>query len=286
MCSAMPSWSKSQGGEPTPGQRPRRPQRAEPEPSALPVVPGERPSKPGQRIDKLMDLAQRALQETHYFECEHAAAEALALAHATRDFDRMTRILLPLQEARRQIRLLAADTKKLHVLSQPVAEDAPIKPGCYLIEPPLVGADARDLHDRATREEIPVMVLAREPAVKSLKLDRRPGDWPVVMIGPVTIRAYVTPPAKDKPTLEWYLAACEALGDRAIAEADREDDAFSLVEDLYERLQTLSDHEKLHQELEAACRAAAIEAAKPQPRRSKAAPVAEDDFPAEPDEDE
>ncbi|MBN8645993.1 MAG: hypothetical protein J0L61_12225 [Planctomycetes bacterium] len=282
----MPSWTKSQGDEPAPGSKPRRPQRP-PVPSALPLPEGEaaiKPGKAGPRIDKLMDLAQRALEETHYFECEHACLEALGLAHAARDYERMARILLPLQEARRQIRLLAVDTKKLFALSEPVAEDAPIKPGCYLIEPPLVGADARDLHDRATREEIPVMVLAREPAVKTVKLDRRPGDWPVVLIGPVTVRAYVPPPAKDKPTLEWYLGACEALGDRAIADADHEADPFGLVEDLYERFQTISDHEKLHQALEAACRAAAVEAAKPQPKRSKG-PVVEDDFPPDPEDE-
>ncbi|MFM9959536.1 MAG: hypothetical protein ACKVZJ_15880 [Phycisphaerales bacterium] len=232
--------------------------------AALPSRPiMTKPSQAAARIDKLMENASRALVETNYFDCESVCLEALELAHSVGDYERMARILMPLQEARRQIRLQAVDTGNLVILREPIPEGQEIDPGCYLIEPPLVGADARDLRDRASRRKTPVMVLAREPAVKSVKLDRRPGDWPVVMIGPVTLRAYVTPPDDGEVTHEWFQAASEALGDRAIAEVDSGIDVFARVEDLFERLHSVTDHEKLHQALEQACREAAAEPARP-----------------------
>lgn len=293
MASAMPSWTGADSGATTgPGQFPwARPGRsgaygASPTPR-LPRdgevstdqadQPMTKAAKPAARIESLMDLASRALVETHYFEAERAAAEALDLAHSVHDYEAMARILLPLQEARRQNRLLATDAGKLTVVTEAWPENKKIKPGCYLFEPPMVGADAREFRDRATHDEVPVLVLAREPAVKSLKLDRRPGDWPVVMIGPVTVRAYVRPPKGDKPTLEWFQEACEALGDRAIASVDSGLDGASRVDDLLERLHTVVTHEKLHQALEAACRDAVAEGAKPRAKAAKAADQLEDD---------
>ncbi len=238
-----------------------------------------KPSQAAARVDKLMEAASRALVETNYFECERACLEALEVAHGVSDYERMARILMPLQEARRQVRLQAVDSGVLKVVNQPLAEGEEIKPGCYLIEPPLVGADARDLRDRAARQRVPVMVLAREPAVKTLKIDRRPGDWPIVMIGPVTVRAYVAPPKGGKATLEWFQAASEALGDRAIGDVDAGLDVFARVEELFERLHSVTDHEKLHQALERACREAAAEPPRPVMRaKNGARPEEEEEF--------
>lgn len=270
MTSAMPSWARADHG---PAENPAARVTGVPDQSGLAM---SKSAKPAAKVDTLMTLAGRALAETHYFECIHAALEALELCHAQRDYERMARILLPLQEARRQVRLQAIDAGRLTIMGEMPGEGETIEAGCYLIEPPLVGADAREIRDRAAREEIPVMVLAREPAVKAVKLDRRPGDWPVVMIGPVTVRTYVRPPENGEVSLEWFIEAGEALGDRAIADVDSGVDAFARVDELFERLHTVTDHEKLHQALEAACREAVIEAAKPQPRRSKGLPRPED----------
>ena len=271
MTSAMPRWTEFDRGDE------KGPRGSDADRDALQIAKDPatakmtKSTKPAARIDKLMDLAGRALVETHYFECEAACIEALALAHGAADYERMARILLPLQEARRQIRLQAVDSGNLFLVNEPIPETDGLDPGCYLIGPPLVGADARDLHDRATREEIPVVVLAFEPPVKSVKLDRHPGDWPVVMIGPVTVRAYLAPPEDGTVTMEWFEAACEAIGDRAITDVDEGVGPISRVNDLYERLQTVSDHEKLHQALEAACREAVVHVASIPAKRSKAA---------------
>jgi hypothetical protein len=206
------------------------------------------------RIDKLMERASRALTERDYFECERCCVEAMERAHTARDYDRMARICLPLQEARRQRRLVAIDTGRLFQIDEPLSEDEKLESGCYLIEPPLVGADGRDLRERADREEVNICIVVREPKTHL-------GKWPVVMIGPVTVRTYMDPPADEEhATMEWFIQAGEALGDAAIAAVDSDASSDSRVDQYYDRLGTVTEHEKLHQRLEEACRevAAAI----------------------------
>src|SRR5689334_10244420 len=62
------------------------------------------------QIDRMMERASTALEAMRYFEAERLASTALRRAHAAADFERMARILLPLQEARRQKRQLAVDS--------------------------------------------------------------------------------------------------------------------------------------------------------------------------------
>ncbi len=275
MTSAMPAWTRFDSGDAS--GRPFKAGDHAAGQHAGPSVPTmSKTPKPAARIDKLMDLAGRALVETHYFEAETVCLEALELAHAAADYERMARILLPLQEARRQIRLQAVDSGNLFLVNEPIPEGQKIEPGCYLITPPLVGADARDLHDRATREEVPVMVLAHEPPVRTLKLDRRPGDWPVVMIGPITVRTYVAPPDDGEVTMEWFEWAAEQLGDKAIAEVDAGMEPVARVNDLFERLHSVSDHEKLHQALEQACREAVVAVANAPVKRTRATAAVEE----------
>ena len=96
--------------------------------------------------------------------------------------------------------------------------------------------------------EVPAAVLCREPLTK-LKL------CPIVTIGQVTIRTKIDPPKHwDRPTLDWFMAALEALGDAAIETLDRNADPIRLVDAILARLDALPDHEKLHQELAHACR--------------------------------
>lgn len=207
-------------------------------------------SKKPKSIDEIMEAASRALAETSYFEAERLCVKALARAFDQLDYEHMARILLPLQEARRQKRLAAIDTGKLTVVEAPIDPEAKIKPGCYLFQPPLVGADARAFRELADEREVPVLVVCREPKT-------RLGQWPVVMIGPVTVRVRIDPPANEKPTIEWMIEAGETLGDDAIESVDRGREITSQVCDLYDRLQTCPEHEKLHQALEEACKQAA-----------------------------
>jgi len=214
-----------------------------------------------EKIDELMEQASAALAKTEYFECERLALEALNTAFEAGDFERMARIVLPLQEARRQKRLEALECSTVIRLNEAdqelLQEDEQVEAGCYLFEPLLVGADGRDLRERANQQGVPVLVVVREPRTSV-------GEWPIVMIGPQTVRTKVRPPGRkdeDEVTVEWMQNASEALGDAAIMRVDTSRDASDQVGQLLDFLGTCPEHEKLHQALEAACRAAMKEAA-------------------------
>ncbi|MCA9287483.1 MAG: hypothetical protein KDA05_02795, partial [Phycisphaerales bacterium] len=96
-------------------------------------------------IDRLMERASKSLFATRYFEAARDAQNALRRARAAGDFERMARICLPLQEAHRQIRQAAESTGKVRLIAHASDVPRPLEPGCYLIQPPMIGADARVL---------------------------------------------------------------------------------------------------------------------------------------------
>lgn len=201
-------------------------------------------------VNSLMTKAQQALTRNHWFEAERLCARALDMARGEGDFNLMARVLLPLQEARRQRMQIALDSKKIVIVQEHLPEERQLEPKCYLIEPPLVGADARRLRLLALEREIPAMFLCREPKTQL-------GLCPVVAIGQVTVRTRIDPPKKwEKPDLAWYVAACEQLGDAAIDTIDRTAEPARQVDALLERLDTMPDHEKLHQALAEICKEA------------------------------
>jgi hypothetical protein len=233
------------------------------------------------KVDSLMELASVALVERRYFDAERLAADALARAFTVLDYERMTRILLPLEEARRHKRDAAAEAGHVAVVSSQLPTGRGLRAGCYLVSPPRVGIDGRSLREAADRKKVPVIVVVREPT-------SRDGLWPVVALGPVTVRTKVPPPegtsngaaapatrrGKKKagkgdegpdaparvpePPVQWFLRTCELLGDAAIAGVDRASPADLRVETLLRRLEAHPDHEKLHQALGDACREAML----------------------------
>ena len=204
-------------------------------------------AKYDQKVDAMMEEASKALAHGEYFKAERLAKDALQQTFRRQDYERMERILLPLEEARRQKRLAAVDSDNLIITSNAEDLDGSVRTGCYLLEPLLVAADGRNLRDRADEEEIPVLIVVREPLTKK-------GHWPLAMVGPVTVRTRVDPP--EDVTCEWVLAASEALGEEAIEMVDPQRDIENIVSDLYDRLQTCPESDRLHQSLMGACRAA------------------------------
>lgn len=217
-------------------------------------MPDSSPTKPtgarARRIDETMERAAKALHETRYFECERLCADALRSAHRALDYERMARILLPLQEARRLKRQAAADAGRVRQCERP-DEVAHIEPGCVLMHPPnCVGVDGRALRDRADKEEIPLIVVVREP-------ETREGLWPVVAVGASTVRTKVPPPKRLTP--QWFLRVGEELGESAIEGVNPDAPASTRVNQLMDRLDATPDHELLLQALGDACRDAARE---------------------------
>jgi hypothetical protein len=228
------------------------------------------------KIDGMMEQASQALVSRDYFAAEKLALSALRRAHHDADYERMARILMPLQEARRQKREMAMDAKKAFVVDGEIPQGKALVSGCYLVCPPRVGADGRMLRDMADEKKVPVFVLVREPLT-------RDGLWPIVAVGPVTVRtkveAYVAPPAKMSapvkgkgkvekdaatvgvaaPPMKWFAATGEALGDEAIGQVAVTLPAAARVDLLMDRLESVQHHEKLHQRLEEACRDSLVE---------------------------
>lgn len=215
------------------------------------------------QIDELMERASRALAGTDYFEAERLCRRAMLAARDGQDFERMARICLPLQEARRQKREQAWDAGPVALVRAMKDVPRPLRPGCYLVQPPLIGRDGHRLRETADRKGVPVSVLTREPLTRA-------GQWPVVAVGPLVLRVRVDPPwpverieaspSKDAderlPPAPWFAAASEALGDAAICRLKPNDHPHYRVDDLLDFLDAHPEHEKLHQALAAACREA------------------------------
>jgi len=210
------------------------------------------PPAAGNPVDEVMAKASRALARRKYFEAERLALQALQNARDAGDFERMARIALPLLEARRQRLQQALDAKKIAIIDQAFDDETvKLRRGCYLVQPPLVGADARRLRLAGLRHEVPIAVLCREPLTQLRQC-------PVVaMCSGLTIRVRIDAPAKpSNPGMAWFVGALEALGDSALESIDPKVDADRRVEAILCRLDAHPDHEELHQALIEACREA------------------------------
>ena len=235
------------------------------------------------KIDSQMERASSALAQMDFFQAERIAASCLNLAHNAGDFERMARICMPLEEARRQKRLAAIDAANTVVRSSLPRGRSKLEPGCCLVQPPLVGANVGALRLKADRRGVPVLFVTREPLTRA-------GKWPVVAVSPapLTIRAYIDPPvpleriesspSKDTgesvPTVSWFLKALDALTDAALAKIKTEDPPAWQVADLVDCLDALPDSDLLHQKLAAVCQEA-LHA--PEPEGSRRRPLVEDD---------
>jgi hypothetical protein len=237
-------------------------------------------------IDTLMERASQALVACDYTRAQEMCMRALDKSLASFDFERASRAIMPLQEARRQLRHLATDaaeegTQRLHVLSALPKDASTLASGFYLLEPPLVGIDASSLRALAQRAKAATLVLVKEPTTKA-------GLWPIVGVGtgepfPVVVRVLVQPPAslagvktlrdataaqlQSSDLVAWMLAAQEKLGDAAIARVKPEWPADHRVFDFAELLAAVPDHEKLAQAFAASCREAAKAPRSTLPRR-------------------
>ena len=203
------------------------------------------------RIDEQMEMAEAALRRGKWFEAERCAQKGLEMARRAEAFEMMAAICLPLQEARRQRLQLALDARRVTILNSGVVEEMKVQPGCYIVEPPLVGADARRLRLAALRDEVPVAVVCREPP-------NRRGECPIVAIGGTTVRTRIAPAkSPEKPTMAWFVGALEQLGDFAIESVDAGHDLDKQIDDVLAKLDAHPDHEALHQTLMELCQEAA-----------------------------
>lgn len=211
------------------------------------------PTAKAARVDELMQKAMQSLKGARWFDAEQLAARALQFAHGDADFERMARIVPALQEARRQRFQLAIDAakKSVTVLDGDLGEDPVLAPGAYLVQPPLVGADARRARLTSLARGHAVAVLCREPT-------NARGMVPIVAIGGVTVRTRIDGWGKAaKVDFKWFVKAFEQLGDEAINSLDSGQEPDRQVDDLMHALDSVPEHERLHQVLVERCLLAA-----------------------------
>lgn len=167
-------------------------------------------------IDQIMERASERLAAMRYLDCEALCRRALDLAREREDFDRYARILLPLQEARRQRRQIAVDAG-VTVLAGPERSSAEQildahRQGCLLlIAPPYSEADERAVRELAAERELYVEVLVLEPRRLRGMFEREmeeEGDEAIASIG-----RDLTPVEK----LDALAAVVHRVGDHEIA---------------------------------------------------------------------
>lgn len=196
---------------------------------------------PSRHIEETMEQATAALARGDYFEADRLCAKAIQSAFARGEFDLVARIAMPLQEARRQRRLMAIEANRVFVYeSEPPTGESRLDPGCYVVRAPLVAADARRISEAALHQKVPVIALATEPRTQA-------GLLPIAIVGATTIRAKMKPPRDFTP--KWCLTAIDALTTSALETFDPGRALHRQVEDLVEKVMTLPESEALHQKL-------------------------------------
>jgi len=226
---------------------------------------------PTQTIQDIMELASRDLAEMRYLDCESKCLEALELAISTERWNTVARIVLPLQEARRQRRMIAAEAGLwvMPVDWQDSLDDAMDgrEAGCLWVhDQELAQAWQTSVRERGWMAE----VLWGQVSDESV--------WQVTTLGHALITAEVPGLANScwgkwmaqgsslwsadvvageasMPTPgDWYVGAIEALGDAVLSGVDSEMGSRDRVDALLSGLELVPDHELLHQGVAEACR--------------------------------
>ena len=200
-----------------------------------------------------MNAASKALDQEKWFKAEAAASTLLKESRARRDFEGMAAILPILRDARtgRFEEAFRVADGEIRILEDEFQEEDKVVGGCWLVQPPFVGADAKRIRWAAIEQEVPVAVLCREPLTKL-------GLQPVVCIDQTTIRVKVEPPeTPEAPDPEWIRYALDELGEYAIETVDTGVELEKQVDSLLDRVMTIPEHARLHDALEETCLLAA-----------------------------
>jgi hypothetical protein len=224
-------------------------------------------------LDELMGQASAALARQKYAECERLCVEALALARRRSDWDYYARVLLPLQESRRQKRIIAAEgTIRLGTADldpDPGRWFDRLPAGCVVLTRPHTAAAARELASLARRASRCVEVLWADCAASESQWTLRaaagpaavcvvaspPAEWIDRWLGAESRQ--VLPPLAGRTPADWFLDAREALGDEALRQVRAIPGSVEHMDELESCLDIVADHELIHQHLAAAARALA-----------------------------
>lgn len=224
-------------------------------------------------LDSIMEQASEALARMDYLECEARCLEALRLARSVGDWSSYARVLLPLQESRRQRRMIAAEgvirlgTTDLE--ASPAEWFTHFSSGCIVLTQPHDASVATRLLHEARDRRMCVEVLwadcptsAGQWLLRSFEgpdvrctLKAPPAEWIDTWLQQPLPRAKGGQPGSPETAADWFLDACEALGDAALRELPERLNNLQALESLERCLLVVTDHEIIHQRLAAAARA-------------------------------
>jgi hypothetical protein len=211
-----------------------------------------------------------------YLECESRCLHALSVARREDNWAYYGRVLMPLQECRRQRRMIAAEgTVRLGTgdLADPVAAwFERCKAGCLVVTRPHDELAAMTIASTARQRMRYVEVLFADNEVQaptwtlrsfpdggvSCRMPAPPRDW--------INRWLQGSPAADSPgdasnnlpwptPADWFIDATETLGDAALAGIDDAAAGHDRLIALERCLDAVTDHEIIHQRLGDAARA-------------------------------
>ncbi len=224
-------------------------------------------------LDALMERASVALVGMDYLTCEDLCLEALAQARAEERWAYYARVLLPLQEARRHRRMIAAEgvvrlgSTSLD-LADPQLAAKEASPGCLVLTHPHTVADAATLVAHAREQHLFLEVLfcdnttsdetwrvtSHDGSPVAVSLPAPPPAWrdrPLAWDQPPPPTARKTP---SRPA-DWVIDAGEALGDAALSQVAGITAPAQRLVALEACLLTAPDHELILQHLGATVRA-------------------------------
>jgi len=216
-----------------------------------------------------MERASEALAHMDYLTAEVQCLEALRTARATQRWSYYARILLPLQEVRRQRRMIAAEGMirlGAAALEGDVADWLEtLDAGCIVLTHPHTAEDADALEHAARQRRQYVEVLFADNAPDADPWVLRPfngGDVRCEVSAPPRAwrDRWLDPGENVAPTggatpADWFIDATEALGDAALTRVTAPLGDARRIEQLERMLHVVTDHEILHQRLGDAARA-------------------------------
>ncbi len=203
------------------------------------------------QTEELVRKATVALEAQAWFDAEAGALKALSSCRARSDWAAMIDVAGTLRDARCGRRSSSLVKGAVRFLDEEIPEDMEFSSGRYLIQPPRVGADARRVRLQCIEDEIPVLVLCREPTTST-------GLVPVVAIAPgTTVRTQVKAPANErKPTATWFQSSLDALAQAALERINPEQEVERRIDAILGCLDAVPDSDALHDLLAAACQEA------------------------------
>jgi len=221
------------------------------------------------QIDSIMQAASEALARMDYLEAEALCLEALGRARQAGDWAYYGRILLPLQECRRQRRMIAAAAGVRLGTGDIEADTCPWpatgQAGCIVVTHPHTAETARSIEQTARQQRRYIEVLLADNPSSAEAWTLRSFAGPTVQCvvpapDPSWRDRWLTPSADEavkQPVgpADWFLDACEALGDAALASVQHPPGTEQRIAALEQCLEVVRDHEILHQQLGQAARA-------------------------------